>query len=105
MRAAGGSRSGSHMSKAARFFFSVSLSLVLVAGCSCETPIGYDGDAGRDAGPLPDAPASDVTSDVPVLPDAPSDAGPPSALVVERYGARIYGSVLAVTRLGRTLWL
>lgn len=85
--------------------FSLTFALLFVGGCSCQTPIGSDGDAGRDGGPLSDVPVVDVSTDVTVVPDVPTDAGPAGPLVVERHGARIYGSVLGVTRIGRTLWL
>ncbi len=74
-----------------------------VSGCGGE-PSGHGSDAGpddartppADAGPGGDAGERDAGA---------GDAGEPGALEVDRWGARVYGRVLGLTRVDRTLYV
>lgn len=62
------------------------VTLALASGCS--TTVRFDPDAG-------------VRADA----STPPDGGPPRALRVERWGERLYGPVLALSRIERELWI
>ncbi len=92
-----------------RVRFCILLATVYVAGCGGD---GDDGDAGEpvvDAGqrdaatPLDGGEAPDSGGDE----DAGSepDGGAPATLNVERWGDRIYGQALAMSRIDRELWI
>lgn len=72
------------------------ISLLLV-GC------GSSGDEARpDTGTLPEDSGTDTYAPETTPPDAEP---PPPGLEVERFGARVWGPILAVTRVGRSLWI
>lgn len=54
----------------------------------------------------PDSPASDSgVPDADSIADAPDTSPPPPTLAVERQGARIWGPILGLARIGRSLWI
>lgn len=77
-----------------------------VVDAATDAPLGGDAgaaDAGaEDAGSF-DAGPSDAALPFDAAPT--EDAGPPRPFVVDLWGGRVYGSILGISRIGRTLYL
>lgn len=85
------------------------LPLVLIASCG-GAPAEPDGSV--DAGSIADASTldarvpADAGRDAGEGADAGADAGPPAdTLTIERWGERLYGRVIAMSRIDRELWI